>query len=89
MKYKKKYEEALDTIDDLKEKLRESLDKRNKLMKKPSEMHEIIEKMEEHNDIDSSKKIIFDLITDNEKLKKSITKLHNQLEEALERLNQV
>lgn len=49
IKYKQLYKEALDTIEDMKNKLKESLVKRKKLVKKLSESHEIIEKMEEQS----------------------------------------
>ena len=82
MKYKKLYEEDLDTIEELKERLRESLTKKKKLMKKISESHEIIEKMGEYNDSDGSKEKISNLSFDSKKLSLSITKSQKELEEA-------
>lgn len=84
MKYKKQLEEALDTIEDLKEKLRESLTKRKKL----SESHEIIEQMEEHTGTHGPKETITYLIIDNEKLSKYISQLKKELEQTSEKLNQ-
>ena len=43
---KRHLEEALDTIEDLKKKLRESLAKRMKFMKRLGEIHELIKNLD-------------------------------------------
>ena len=80
MKYKKQLNEALDTIEDLKDKLRESLAKRKKLIKKLGESQELIEKLEEQSGFEESEEAISELMTENEKLIKRVKAMKREQE---------
>ena len=71
-KLHKQLDEVFNTIEGLKEKLRKSSTKRKKLMKRLSEIQEVIKHLEDHSRSEESKQAISNIMDENEKIKEII-----------------